>query len=57
MTEDAPLRVLMTNSSSFTQHTDKEEWTGQVIEMVPIPVDTDVSESDSTTSVRGDHSV
>jgi len=29
MTQDAPLRVLMTNSSGFTQHIDKEEWTGQ----------------------------
>ena len=45
----------MTSSSGFTQHIDKEEWTGQVIEVVPIRVDTDVSDSDRTTPASGDH--
>jgi len=57
MTDDAPLPVLMTNSSGFTQHIDKEEWTAQVIEVVPIPTDTNIFHSDSTTSANRDRSV
>ena len=59
MTDNASLPVLMTNSSGFIQHIiiDKEEWTGQVIEVVLIPMDTNIFHSDSTTSANKDCSV
>jgi len=54
MNDNAPLRML-TNSSSFTHHIDKEEWTGQAIEV--IPVNTDASDRNDPASFSSEQSV
>jgi len=39
VTDTAPFKVMMTNSSGFTQHIDKADWAGQALEVVQVCCD------------------
>ena len=50
--DDAPLKVLVTNSSEFTQHVDMEDWAGLASDVTPVCTEaSDTSDNGSDNSV------